>query len=284
MFLLSLSVQWCTAQNLSVRVDLKDGNSAEGKLLKISAEGVELRPSALVASRFIPAERILKVEILETHKTIHFPLEEREIPPEALEIRAVPEESHQPRGKARFVCTGSFGYAVPNGTYYKGFNDGTGIRIGADIYYFGLVDPTASRFMLGFSFTRITFAGEKILGLTPSLIVNEYSLEIGRSTAWIEGGHYAYFKMGIVVVSNDVKLSVQNLSASSIDSKTAIRFEAAASFRIVSSFSLVPTLLYDLVVARGSSSNIYASTDGMNAIANNVGGILQFTLGVSYDP
>jgi len=52
------------AQDYNVKINLKDGNIIEGKLLKISAQGVDINPGGNVKYRFVSAERIKNVEIV----------------------------------------------------------------------------------------------------------------------------------------------------------------------------------------------------------------------------
>jgi hypothetical protein len=274
-------VQWCAAQDLTVRVDLKDGGVAEGKLLKISAEGVELNPGGLVKMRFIPAERIVKAEILETHKTVFYPIGDQGIPSELLDIE--PSSTAAPSGKARFVMTGSFGYAMAQGTYYKGFNGGTVFRLGADVY-FRRFDPAAGRFMLGFSFSHYTIGGDQILGLDPALSVNAYCLEFGRSTAMFDGGHYLYFKVGVGAVTNEVTMTVQRIDISYSETKPIFRFEGAGSILLAPSLSLVLMVDGDILLAKASSSNIYQTQYNYGPLTgiDIAGGMIHFGLGVSY--
>ena len=61
-------------QDYKVKVNLKDSSVVEGKLIKMSSEGVELNPGGNVKFRFISAARIKNVYLVEPNKIVDYPV------------------------------------------------------------------------------------------------------------------------------------------------------------------------------------------------------------------
>ena len=121
-------------QDYNVKVTLKDGSIVEGKLLKISVEGVDINPGGNVKYRFISSDRIQNVNIVELNKIVEFPLIDGGIPQELVEYKM--DESPTPTYRLpKFLGIGTIGYAsVGDWGYYERLNSGMAFRLG--LYYF----------------------------------------------------------------------------------------------------------------------------------------------------
>jgi hypothetical protein len=266
------------SEDLKVRVNLLDGGIAEGTLLKMNTEGVEINPGTSVKFRFIPAARIRSVEFIDLNKTVDFPLDPATLPTEIAEYEPAREEVE---GEfPRFAGLGKIGYGLPGGDYYEGFDGGLAWGLGIR-YYFPDSDPTAGRFLMGFTYGHLSSSGDRIYGLEPTLSLNEYSFEFGRTTSQFQGGHYLYMIMGIVVVTNTVEVPIQSVNFTYDETKAAIRLEGGGAFHIAQKLSLPVSLGYDIVLSSKSSSSSSYSYSG-NPAVEFAGGIFNMSVGLIY--
>ena len=249
-------------QDYNVKVTLKDGSIVEGKLLKISAEGVDINPGGNVKYRFISSDRIQNVNIVELNKIVEFPLIDGSIPQEVVEYKM--DESPTPTyGFPKFLGIGTIGYAsVGDWGYYEGLNSGMAFRLGL-YYFFHETDVTASRFLVGFTYYNASIGGDKIYEYEPKLGLSEYSFEFGRTTGLLGKGSYFYYLMGLVVVTNDLEINLGTTSgvSSSLhtnETKFAIRFEVDGSIYLGSRLSLLISLGYDVVMGEKQKSSSYS--------------------------
>ena len=271
------------AQDYNVKINLIDGNIIEGRLLKISAQGVDINPGGNVKYRFISAKRIKNVEIVELNKTIDYPLSKTDLPNEILDYETDYVNGQQ-YGFPKFLGFGSAGYSLVGGDYYEGFNSGFDFRLGM-YYLFYDSDPSASRYFLGFSYNHSSVTGDKIYGYEPQLLLNEYSFEFGKTTELFNGGHYLYFLLGVVIVTNEVSIEIesQNGVVSSVnvnETKAALRLEGDGSIAISSKVSILISLGYDIVLGPKKYQTTYYNPNEPNfSIA---GGIFNLSAGLSY--
>jgi hypothetical protein len=274
------------AQEYNVKIYLLDGAIIHGELIKITTEGVDINPGGSVKYRFISAERISSVEIVELNKIIEYPLTEKDIPPEIKDFEA--ESVVQTASFPKFLGLFSLGYSSAGGDYYEGFNSGALIRLGLT-YLFHDSDRSVSRFFVGFSYNHASVAGEEIFGLKTDLSINEYSFEFGRTTSLFEGGHYLYFLTGGVIVTNEVEINIgtQEGISSSVsveETKAALRFEGGGSIFIGNKFSILISLGYDFIlgVKQMQNSYYYNYYDPDKSPFTVAGGILNLSLGLTY--
>jgi hypothetical protein len=269
-------------QDLNVKVNMKEGNVVEGKLLKINSEGVEINPGGVVKFRFIPAEKIKSVEIIELNKTVEYPLADGDMPLEVKNYQT--DVAAQLRTFPKLLVIGSFGYSSVGGKYYEGLNSGTLFRLGLH-YYLPESDPTDGRFILGFTYNHATISANVIYGLEPTFYLNEYGFEFGRTTRMFNGGHYIYALTGFVVVSNKITVPVSPVEYTYSETKYAIRLEGDASICVAKKVSVLVSLGYDIVLgAAENSSTSYGYTPyGYNRPGITfAGGIFNLTLGLTY--
>jgi len=270
------------AQDYNVKINLKDGNIIEGKLLKISAQGVDINPGGNVKYRFVSAERIKNVEIVELQKTIEYPLANDDMPEEIMG-NEIDYGSGQQAGFPRFLGIGSGGYSSVGGDYYLGFNSGFNFHLGM-YYLFHDSNPTASRYFIGFTYSHSSVTGDKIYTYDPKLLLNEYSFEFGTTTGLFNGGHYLYGLLGLVIVSNEVSMEIesQNGVTSTLnvnETKAAIRIEGDGSISLGSKISILISLGYDIVLGPKEYKTYYNPNEPNFSIA---GGILNLSIGLSY--
>lgn len=269
-------------QDYNVKVTLKDSSIVEGKLIKISSEGVEINPGGNVKFRFISAARIKNVYLVESNKIVDYPLVVDSLPGEISEYES-PDDPTQQVGFPNFLGIGTFGYASAGGDYYEGFNDGTGLRLGL-YYYFHDSNRTASRFLAGFSYSHLSITGDKIYGIEPTLMLNEYSFEFGRTTGLFGDGSYLYLLFGLVIVDNDIEMEVENINGvtSSVhvsETRAALRIEGDASISLGAKFSILLSLGYDVVLAGKEQSTYYSYNEPAFSAA---GGAFYATAGLTY--
>jgi hypothetical protein len=269
------------AQEQRVKVHMKDGSITEGRVLKVSAEGVEIDPGGTVKFRFIDGERISKVEFIGTGKTVEYPLKAAELPPEiALLDRG--STGGTERGFPKFVGIASFGYAsAGNSGYYEGFHAGSTVHVGLQ-YLFRNPDPQGSRMLMGLSYNRISVAGDKIFGAEPQLVMNVYGFEFGLTTAMMSVGQYLYLIMGGAIVTNTITMPM-GVSQASItveaDNKAALRIEGGMHHPIVSNLSVRGAIGADFIIEGTGNANAYGSTYS-NRTLN--GWLPKITIGMSY--
>jgi hypothetical protein len=281
--LLFFSTTFIWGQNYNVKINLKDGNIVEGKLLKISAEGVDINPGGIVKYRFISAEKIKSVVIVELNKTIEYPLSNADIPSEIKGSESDYGDTQQ-GGFPKLLGLCSFGYSSVGGDYYEGLNSGTVLRFGM-YYLFHETDPSASRFLIGFSYNHSSITGDKIYNIEPKLLLNEYSFEFGMTTGLFKNGHYLYFLTGLVIVSNNISMSLASIGLGSSEvsydeTKAALRLEGDGSISIGSKFSILISAGYDIVLGpkQANYTNYYTNEPNFSI----AGGILNLSIGLTY--
>ena len=269
-------------QNQQVKVNLKDGNIVTGKLLKISSEGIEINPGGSVRFRFISAERIKSVELLDLNKTVEYPLTEADIPTDVRRYEA--EIASQEIGFPKFLGLCSLGYTSVGGDYYEGFSSNVGVRLGL-YYYLPDSDPMAGRVFFGFSYSHSSIKGDlSSFGLSnvePKLLLNEYSFEIGLTTRMLEGNYYLYFLTGIAAASNEITMPVSSATISYSETKAAWRVEGGANISIGRRFFIPIAIGYDMIFAKKATSTYNYATNSYDDTAF-IGGILNLSIGISY--
>ena len=283
-FVLIPALIYC--QDYNVKINLKDGSVVEGKLLKITAEGIDINPGGNVKFRFISADRIKNVEIVELNKTVEYPLTGNPLPEEIKDYES-DEPPAQGGGFPSFLGIGSIGYAsAGDWKYYEGFNSGSVWRLGL-YYYFHESDISASRFLIGFTYNHLNIKGDKILGIEPNLAVGEYSFEFGRTTGLIGNGHYLYLIMGFVVVTNDIEMELDNSNgvSSSVhvnETKAALRIEGGGSINLGSKLSILLSLGYDILLGKNEQAYDYYYYDPNTPKFTIIGGIFNVSAGIAY--
>lgn len=268
-----------SGQESSVKVSLKDSSIVEGKLLKISIEGVELNPGGNVKFRFISADRIKNVLFIDINKTIEYPLVLDSLPDDLKELDETSTYNQQNGGFPDFLALINFGYGSITGNYYTGYNSGLQYKIGLH-YYFHDPNPRSSRFLLGFSYNNYSISGPKIYGYETNLSLSEYSFEFGRTTNLLGKANYLYFLMGFVIVSNTVSASIPS-TVTANQTKIALRMEGSASINIVEKLSFLISVGSDIVM--GSNEKSKTTYYDYNEPAIKFEGlILNLSLGFTY--
>jgi hypothetical protein len=248
-----------SGEEYTVKVTLLDGGEVTGALLKLSPAGVELNPGGMVKFRFIEARLIRRVYIVELDRTVEFPMPAEGEGVEGDQNERVEYEAATPRTSKYSVVMGMAGaaYTTVSGKYYSGFTSGPGGR-GALYILFPESDPQAARFMIGFNYGYSSIESDlSISNVNIRFHISEYSFEGGMVSHMLQGGHFFWFTMGFVVVSNSATASLTT-GSQSVDvneTKAALRLTGGVSFNLGRRIYLVPHVSVDMVLGKNSSSS-----------------------------
>jgi hypothetical protein len=276
------------AQNYNVKVITSSGNEIKGLLLHISSNGVRLDPEGPVSLRFIKSDHIQSVYIIELDKELTYPLLDSDIPAEVsgdLEV-----STKHLGGFSDFALSAAVGQAYAGGDYYEGFDSGLTYHF-RGTYFLPSDSRFDSRFFISFSYYSCTIAPEEnslyISGMNitfDDMDIDQYALEMGRTTDIIGKDSYLFFLFGLVYMDHEIKATGEYYGDTASDTYTedkfALRFEVGGNIGINPQLGLGLSLGIDLVLSKNQNNDPYSYNSSPTTAS---GTILNFAAGLNFE-